>query len=74
MICVAVEFLSQVIFIFLLFLGKVMYTNKVDTKEKIKITRDKKLTTAFATNVLYYKLGFEANLVQYFHQSLEYNA
>ena len=33
-ICVAVEFLSQVIFIFLLFLGKVMYTNKVDTKEK----------------------------------------
>ena len=31
---VAVKFLSQVIFIFLLFLGMVMYGNEVETKEK----------------------------------------
>ena len=31
---VAVKFLSQVIFIFLLFLGMVMYANEVETKEK----------------------------------------
>ena len=28
------EFLSQVIFVFLLFLGMVMYANEVETKEK----------------------------------------
>ena len=32
--CVAVNFLSQVIFVFLLFLGMVMYANGVETKEK----------------------------------------
>ena len=31
---VAVKFLFQVIFIFLLFLGMVMYANEVETKEK----------------------------------------
>ena len=31
---VVVNFLSQVIFVFLLFLGMVMYTNEVETKEK----------------------------------------
>ena len=31
---VAVNFLSQVIFIFLLFLGMVMNANEVETKEK----------------------------------------
>ena len=31
---VAVKFLSQVIFLFLLFLGMVMYANEVETKEK----------------------------------------
>ena len=35
---VVVNFLSQVIFGFLLFLGMVMYANEVETKEKIKIT------------------------------------
>ena len=35
---VVVNFLSQVIFVFLLFLGMVMYANEVETKEKIKIT------------------------------------
>ena len=35
---VVVNFLSQVIFVFLLFLGMVMYANKVKTKEKQKIT------------------------------------
>ena len=33
-ICVVVNFLSQVIFIFLLFLGMLMYANGVSTKEK----------------------------------------
>ena len=31
---VAVDFLSQVIFAFLLFMGMVMYANEVETKEK----------------------------------------
>ena len=31
---VLVNFLSQVIFVFLLFLGLVMYANEVETKEK----------------------------------------
>ena len=31
---VVVNFLSQVIFVFLLLLGTVMYANKVETKEK----------------------------------------
>ena len=31
---VAVKFLSQVVFIFLLFLGMVKYANEVETKEK----------------------------------------
>ena len=31
---VVVNFLSQVIFIFLLFLGMVIYANEVETKEK----------------------------------------
>ena len=44
---VAVNFLSQVIFLFLLFLGMVMHTNKVETKESYKITRDKKIAATF---------------------------
>ena len=36
-ICVVVNFLSQVIFVFLLFLGMVMYANEVETKEKEKL-------------------------------------
>ena len=35
---VVVNFLSQVIFLFLLFLGMVMYAKEVETKIKIKIT------------------------------------
>ena len=34
---VVVNFLSQVIFLFLLFLGMVMHANKVETKENYKI-------------------------------------
>ena len=34
MIYVVVSFLSQVIFVFLLFLGMVMYANEIETKEK----------------------------------------
>ena len=37
-VCVVVNFLSQVIFVFLLFLGMVMYGNEVERKEKQKIT------------------------------------
>ena len=33
---VVVNFLYQVIFVFLLFLGVVMYANEVETKEKYK--------------------------------------
>ena len=44
-IYVVVNFLSQVIFVFLLFLGMVMYANEIEKKGKIKITWDKKLTT-----------------------------
>ena len=33
-IYVVVIFLSQVIFVFLLFLGMIMYANEVETKEK----------------------------------------
>ena len=33
-IYVVVNFFSQVIFVFLLFLGMVMYANEVETKEK----------------------------------------
>ena len=36
-IYVVVNFLSQVIFVFLLFLGMVMYANEVETKEKQKL-------------------------------------
>ena len=34
---VVVNFLSQVIFLFLLFLGMVIYANEVETKEKEKL-------------------------------------
>ena len=33
---VVVNFLSQVIFVFLLFLGMVMHANEVETKENLK--------------------------------------
>ena len=35
---VVVNFLSQVSFVFLLFLGMVMYANEFETKEKQKLT------------------------------------
>ena len=44
---VVVNFLSQVIFDFVLFLGTVMYANEVERKWKINITWDKKLTSTF---------------------------
>ena len=34
---VVVNFVSQVMFVFLLFLGMVMYANEVETKEKEKL-------------------------------------
>ena len=46
-IYVVVNLLSQVIFVFLLIFGMVIYANEVETKEKMKITQDKKLTTTF---------------------------
>ena len=39
---VVVNFLSQVIFLFLLFLGMVMYANEVETKENLKLPEIKK--------------------------------
>ena len=44
---VVVKFLSEVIFDFLLFRGIVMYANEAETKGKITITWDKKLTTPY---------------------------
>ena len=38
LIYVVVDFLSQIIFLFLLFLGTVMYASEIETKEKWKIT------------------------------------
>ena len=38
---VVVNFLSQVIFVFLLFLGMVMSANEVETKEKQKLSEIK---------------------------------
>ena len=40
---VVVNFLSQLIFIFLLFWGIVMYANEFKTKEKQKLTKIKKI-------------------------------
>ena len=39
--CVAVNFLFQLIFVFALFLGMVMYANEFETKEKQKLTEIK---------------------------------
>ena len=36
-IYVVVNFVSQVVFVFLLFLGMVMYANEVETKEQEKL-------------------------------------
>ena len=41
---VVVNFLSQLIFIFRLFLGMAMYANDFETKEKQKLPEIKKLT------------------------------
>ena len=38
---VVVNFLSQVIFVFCLFLGMVMYADEVETKEKEKLPKIK---------------------------------
>ena len=42
---VVVNFLSQVIFVFLLFLGMVLYGNEVETKEKEKFPETNKFTS-----------------------------
>ena len=47
LIHLVVKFLSQVIFVFLLFLGMVMYAIWSWNKRKTKITSDKKLTTTY---------------------------
>ena len=39
--------MSVVIFVFLLFLVMLLYANKVETKEKEKLTEIKKLTTTY---------------------------
>ena len=44
---VVVNFLSQVIFVFLLFLGMVMCANEVETKEKEKLPEIKKIATTY---------------------------
>ena len=44
---VVVNFLSQIIFVFLLFLGVVMYANEVETKEKEKLPEVKILIATY---------------------------
>ena len=51
-VCVVVNFLSHVIFVFLLFLGMVMYANEVETKETYKLPLDENLTTRYASQLL----------------------
>ena len=51
-VCVVVNFLSHVIFVFLLFLGMVMYANEVETKETKKLPLDENLTTRYASQLL----------------------
>ena len=46
-VSVVVNFLSQVIFVFLSFLGMVMYANEVETKEKEKLPDIKKKTSTY---------------------------
>ena len=48
---VAVNFLSQVIFVFLSFLGMVMYASEVETKEKYKLTEIKKINYNIYTHI-----------------------
>ena len=50
---VVVNFLSQVIFVFLLFLGMEMYVNEVESKEKQKLPEIKKLTTTHISLALF---------------------
>ena len=49
-ILLVVNFLSQVIFLFLLFLGMVLYANEVETKKKIP--EIKKLSTTYTSLLL----------------------
>ena len=49
---VVVYFSSQVIFVFLLFWGIVMYANEVETKEKQKLPEIKKSTTTYIYYIL----------------------
>ena len=44
---VVVNFISQVIVVFFLFLGMVMYANEVETKEKEKLPEIKKIATTY---------------------------
>ena len=50
---VVVNFLSQIIFVFLLFLGVVMYANEVETKEKEKLPEVKNFNCNIYTSHYY---------------------
>ena len=51
---VVVNFLSQIIFVFLLFLGVVMYANEVETKEKEKLPEVKNFNCNIYTSHYYF--------------------
>ena len=54
MICVVFNFLFQVIFVFLLFLGMVMYSNEDSWNNgKTKITKDEKLTSTYVSVIMH---------------------
>ena len=59
-----VNFLSQVIFIFSLFLGTVIYANEFETKEKQKLTEIKKITATFP-HVVYIDGNMIASLTEH---------
>ena len=54
-IYVVVNFSSQVIFVFLLFLGMVMYANEVDTKEKWKLPEIKIYYNIYISSLIFLK-------------------
>ena len=54
---VVVNFLSQLVFIFVLFWGMVMYANEFETKEKQKLTKIKKLTATCILKQLFFSIS-----------------
>ena len=61
-------FSTQVIFVFLLFWGIVMYANEVETKEKQKLPEIKKLTTTYILYFTWHGFG-EVNVMKIINEN-----